>query len=264
MNRTRRVSRVTVALFLFAVGGMVLPPAHLAAQSGTTQARSQGEPDFLFSAPRMNVTIRTGVHTLRANGQFYDFVIREFTAERDAFRGAGLGVELGIAAAPRVEVLLALDGAGVQVSTESRDWEEADGRPIRQATRIRVGPSLQGGVRMLLIPRSEQISGLAWIPNPVVPFVTGGAGVAGYELRQWGDFVDTAVPEIFAADFVSSGASVLGFAGGGVDVRIGRALSVVLEGRYQWSRADLDGDFFRFEPLDLSGLRLTAGLSVRF
>jgi hypothetical protein len=37
-----------------------------------------------------------------------------------------------------------------------------------------------------------------------------------------------------------------------------------VEGRYLWSDADLDGDFVSFEPIDLSGARIGAGISFSF
>jgi hypothetical protein len=260
MDRISTFFRATLALSWVTVGVLGGAPAEVAGQ-GT---RAVERPDFLFSQPKVSLTVRTGLQQFRAQGQFYDFVIREFSVEREDFRGAGLGVEFGFAASDRIELLFAMDGGGVQVSTESRDWEEADGSPIRQDTRVRVGPAAQAGVRLLLIPRGESLTQLAWAPNSIVPFVSGGAGYTAYSLRQWGDFVDAQAAEIFAADFVSSGGTALAFAGGGVDIKVGRSLYAVFEGRYQWSSAELAGDFARFEPLDLSGLRLTAGLSVRF
>jgi hypothetical protein len=259
--RTRRALRPTALGIVGAALGFALLPHGLEAQGSRGPA---GTPDFLFSAPKGSFTVRTGVQQFRAEGQFYDFVIREFSAERDDFRGAGLGVEVALHLAERVEVLLSVDGGGVQVKSESRDWEEVDGSPIRQATRVRMGPTAQGGLRFLLRPRGEAITSLAWVPNRVVPHVSVGGGYSGYELRQWGDFVDAGAAEIFNADFISTGGAGSAFVGMGVDLQLTRSMYAVVEGRLTRSSATLGGDFSRFEPLDLSGARLTAGLSVRF
>jgi hypothetical protein len=37
-----------------------------------------------------------------------------------------------------------------------------------------------------------------------------------------------------------------------------------VEARYLWSEADLEGDFVGFEPIDLSGLRIGAGIHFGF
>jgi hypothetical protein len=38
----------------------------------------------------------------------------------------------------------------------------------------------------------------------------------------------------------------------------------VAEGRYTWASDDLEGDFVGFDPIDLSGLRLSAGINFVF
>jgi hypothetical protein len=39
---------------------------------------------------------------------------------------------------------------------------------------------------------------------------------------------------------------------------------VSVEGRYTWAASDLDRDFTGFEPLDLSGFKLTVGMNLLF
>jgi hypothetical protein len=91
-------------------------------------------------------------------------------------------------------------------------------------------------------------------------------GYMGYSVRQWGDFVyeDDDGLWIQSDDLNADGGSGLFYASAGADVTLRRNLALTLEGRYQWSEDELGQSFALGAPLDLSGLRLTAGLSVRF
>jgi hypothetical protein len=50
----------------------------------------------------------------------------------------------------------------------------------------------------------------------------------------------------------------------GVDYALGPRFAITTEARYLWSNAELSQDFSGFQPLDLSGLSTTVGLSIRF
>jgi hypothetical protein len=227
------------------------------------------DPDFLFRAPRLAFTIRTGLFTHRAQGAFFDVTTTRFSAERSDFRSFDFGAEAAIALSPRVDLTLGFDGGSTEVRHEDMEWLEADGSAVLQSTRLRRGPALQLGLRSYILPKGEQISNFAWLPATVAPFVGAGVGYTGYDLRQWGDFgyADPNDPDtgwIQYDDLNANGGATLAFLSGGADVTIRRNLALTLEARYQWSEANLRHDFSFTEPLDLSGLRLTAGLSVRY
>ena len=92
-----------------------------------------------------------------------------------------------------------------------------------------------------------------------MPFLNGGAGILWYRFNQHGYFVDSTTLEIFRADLESSGSTPVIYLGGGADIRIFRSVYMTLDLRYSWANDDLEGYFVGFEPMDLSGLRLTAG-----
>ena len=50
----------------------------------------------------------------------------------------------------------------------------------------------------------------------------------------------------------------------GVDLQVYRALYATLEGRYTKSSAKLSSDFVDFDPIDLSGFKLSAGFNLVF
>jgi opacity protein-like surface antigen len=235
-----------------------------AAVSGLATATPAQDPDFLFRQPRFTATLRGGVMRPRAEGEIFDVTFQRYTAERSDFLAAGLGFEIGVWAGDRWEFVVGIDGAQATAATEEREWVEEDGSPIFQNTRFLQGPAFQVGVKAYPLPRGEALSRFAWAPAPVSIFVGGGVGATGYSFRQWGDFVDEVEEVIFREDFLSDGTAFLGYGSAGVDIAIRPRLALTLEGRYQWAEDDLKGDFRGFDPIDLSGLRLTAGLSIRF
>lgn len=261
--------RLSGGLLLLAALAVASPALATPAQAQTpVRGGSAASPDFLFRAPGVSFTLRTGVVDMRASGGFFDVTTDLYTAERSDFRGLSLGAELAAMVNERFDVVVAFDGTGVTVDHESSIYEELDGTPIFQSTRIRTGPAIQLGARGFLLPRGEQISNLAWVPNRVAPFVGAGIGWTAWEVRQWGDFGFTTSEGdfILADDLSDSGWSGLAYAAAGTDLHLVRNWALTLEGRYQFASSDLRGDFVRLtDPtLDLNGLRLTAGISVRF
>jgi hypothetical protein len=97
--------------------------------------------------------------------------------------------------------------------------------------------------------------------------VGAGGGALWYDFTQSGDFVDALAPApqpIFTDLFDSKGWTPSAHAFGGVDIRLTRILFMSLEGRYLWASAKLGRDFQHFDPIDLAGFRLSAGVNVLF
>jgi opacity protein-like surface antigen len=256
-DRLHRLS----GLFLLAgiasgVSALVAPPAPVAAQS----------PDFLFREPRLSLTARAGMFLYRGSGQFFDLTRSQFTASDSDFLGTDWGIELGVAMNPRLDLVVGIDGGGFSTSHAYRDWQEVDGSDIVQSTRIKQGPSLQVGLKGYLLPRGEALGTFAWAPNRIAPYVGGGLGYTSFDVRQWGDFVyeDADGMWITYDDLSGDGGAALGFAMGGVDIALRNNVVLSAEARQQWSEGDLRGAFRMTDPLDLSGLRLTLGLVLRF
>jgi hypothetical protein len=240
----------------------------LGAQSPSPQ---MGDRDFFLGQPTWTVTLRGGAFVPRAQSQFYDFIFERFTVDRGDLLSATGGVELGVWLGNHFEATGGLDLAAVTRRTEYIDWvEETDQGfiPIEQATRFRYGPILSFGVKAYPLGRGQGFGQFAWVPNRVSPFVSAGIGASWWALEQWGDWV---VEEgenegmIFTDTFESRGTSRITSLGAGVEISVRPRVAITLDTRYLWGDGDLSGDFASFvRPLDLSGVRATAGLSFRF
>jgi hypothetical protein len=47
-------------------------------------------------------------------------------------------------------------------------------------------------------------------------------------------------------------------------VHVLKRMNVTIDGRYLWANADLARDWIGFEPIDLAGFRMSAGVSFIF
>jgi hypothetical protein len=75
-----------------------------------------------------------------------------------------------------------------------------------------------------------------------------------------GDFVDFTDLAIFTATLSSSGWAPTAHVFGGLDLRLNRKMFLTLEARYAWADSELKDDFVGFDPIDLTGLGITAGI----
>lgn len=233
--------------------------------------RASSSTDFNLGRPSVTLTLRGGGFAPRAQGQFFDFAFDNFTLERNDLRGLAFGADVGVWVGNHVEVMASLDVAGVTRQTEDRNYVEPTPQgdlPILQSTRLRYGPAITAGVRVFPMGRGERISQFIWIPDRVGPFLSAGLGGTGWKVEQEGDFVDDVTepePFIFTDRFGSDGVSFISFVGGGFEMTLTPRVALTLDTRYVFGEGQMNRDFGDFvQPLDLSGLRLTAGLSFRF
>jgi hypothetical protein len=253
---------------LWLVPGLILLATPAGAESGDAASPSpaalqrQGSPDFLFGRPRGSVGIRGSWTIPRAESDWYTLVTRELTVDRSDFHTAGLAADVGVGITPRLDGVFTVEYGGRTKPSEYRNYAE-NGLPILQSTRLRQA-ALSGGVRFALTPPGRDISSLAWIPSRWVPYVGAGGGLLYYEIVQKGDFVDIQDLSIFTDVFESHGWAPMAYMNGGVGIQIVRRLYLTVDARYQWAEADLNGTWINFEPLDLTGVRLSTGINVLF
>ena len=228
-----------------------------------TPAAAQTDPDFLFAPPAGGIGLRTGWVFASANSDLFTFVQDQLTLERKDFNAPAIGIDVDVAVTPRASVVVGFDFSKSSTNSEYRRFVDDQRLPITQTTSLRE-LNLSGSLKVALTPRGREISSRAWIPAAVTPYVGAGVGMLRYEFLQFGDFIDVVDFSVFADTFRSNGWAPSAHVFGGVDVKVLRRLYISGEGRYLWSRATPDRDFIDFDPIDLAGLGVTAGIRYMF
>jgi hypothetical protein len=257
-----------VFLVLFLPPGLFAGSEAAAEQAYRPRANTQNEieetnADFLFQESIGFLGFRVGGFYPRTNNDIFNFVTSELTLEKKDFRAFDVGVDFGFSLYERVDLVFSLDKSERSKNSEFRYFVDEIGLPITQTTTYSQ-QLLTIGFKYLLVPRGRQVGRYAWLPSRIVPFVSAGAGILSYTFKQHGDFVDSTTLEIFPAAFESSGTAPTIYLGGGADIRLFQAAYLTLDLRYSWAKHDMEGDFVGFDPIDLSGLRMTAGLQWHF
>jgi opacity protein-like surface antigen len=216
--------------------------------------------DFHFQAPRASLGLRGGWAFNRSEGEIYDFLTELLTLERDDFDAPAIAADFSWRLTSWMDVVFGFEWSGTESSSEFRDWVDQNGNPIEQDTRLDQVP-LTVSLKVYPIGRGRQVGDYAWVRKPVVPYVGGGIGGTYYKLQQTGDFVDFVDLTIFEGDFSSEGFTFAQHVFAGIDFKLTRSLGLILEGRYYWASADLEGDYIGFDPIDLDGARVMVGIN---
>ena len=219
--------------------------------------------DFLFGRPTKSLSVRGNWLFASAGSDLFDFVTDQLTVDKSDFNAPGVGLYFSQALTPRLDVQAGYEYAKSDTPSEYRDFVDNSLNEIEQNTSLKTH-QIVGSIRFALTPRGHDVSRFAFVPSRVVPYVGGGGGAIYYDFMQQGDFVDFVDLHVFPDVFRSKGwaPSVHGFAG--VDVQVYRALYQTVEGRYTKSSARLSPDFVDFDPIDLSGFKLAAGINFVF
>jgi opacity protein-like surface antigen len=219
--------------------------------------------DFLFGRPRASFAARGGWQMAAASSDIYDFFNERLTIDDGDFDAFVFGLDFAYTLASRIDVVAGFEVTHTDISSEYRDFVDENDLPIIQDTRLTILP-FTVSAKAYLAPRGRQVSRFAYLPAKIRPYAGGGIGFVWYELEQVGDFIDFVDLSIFTSAFHSSGFGFATQVFGGVEVSLAPRWFLVGEGRYLWSDADLEGDFVGFEPIDLSGMRLSAGVGFVF
>jgi hypothetical protein len=84
-----------------------------------------------------------------------------------------------------------------------------------------------------------------------------------YRFHQVGDFVDFQTLNVFPDQFESKAWTPVVHALAGMDLSLGRVVMLTGEARYTYARGPMSRDFVGFNRIDLSGISVTAGFSIR-
>ena len=244
---------------------MLAVPIDVAAQQSeqSTSRQPDRSADFLFGRPSASVGIRGSWVFASAGSDIFDFVTDQLTLEKKHFNRPAFAADVAFNLTSRLQVEGGVEVTRMRRGSEYRDFVDNNLLPIEQTTSLNT-THVMGGIRYALTPRGREVSRLVWVPNRVIPFVGAGAGAVQYQFRQYGDFVDFVDNSIFVESFRSQGWAPTAHVFGGVDVQIHRALYGTVQGRYTKASGSLSNDFIDFDPIDLSGFRMSAGINLLF
>lgn len=250
----RRLRRLT--------GTGLLTAAVLAALLTSAPAAAQQSDGFLFGRPHVTVGLYGGYALPGTGSEIFEFTRERLTVDEGDFRSAAFGGWVGLRASERFDVTLDVARAGVETSSEFRNWVDQDDRPIEQTTSFtRTAATLS--VKAYAWDRGRAIGQYVWIPRRVSPYLGAGGGILWYGFEQEGSFVDFQTLDIFRDRFDSEGTTAVWHVLGGVDLSVTPWLLVRTEVRHAWASAEMDEDFVGFDPLDLSGFQGSVGVGVR-
>ena len=230
---------------------------------GAVPLRAQSGDGYLLGRPVGSFTLRGGYSHASAGSDLFDEVTQNLTLKKGDFSGLALGSALGFSVGDNVDV--ALDAGYMSTRTPStyRSFVDNSNREIRQTTALQRVPATVGA-KLYLAPRGRSVGRFAWIPASVAPWVGAGAGFMWYRFRQEGDFVDFTTNNVRHDELTSDGWTPMAQGVAGVDVSVGARYALTGDVRYLAAkRPRLSTDFQGYQPLDLSGVALSLGFTVR-
>jgi opacity protein-like surface antigen len=252
-NRVRAATRGLLAACITLVSS--------AAQAQGPEASGNG---FLFGAPKGSLSLRAGYAAASAGSDIFSFVTRELSLRRGDFSSFAVGGDVAISLRPRLDLVVSYDADGMEKQSDYREWQDNSGKPIEQTTAFSRQTYLVSAKYYLMAP-GRSLGRFAWVPARYAPWVSAGVGRIYYSLSQNGDFVDfDNGNKVFHDAFRSSQWGTSGQLSAGVDWSVNQRWALTSQARYLLGKADLRNDYSGFEPIDLSGLGLSAGLTLRF
>lgn len=240
---------------------VLLLTATVFAVARPSHAQSAGD-GFLFRVPSFSWGVHAGFDRASAGSDLFAFVTRELTLDRADFSSATFGNKLAIRLSPSNDLVFDVTYSNANRRSEFRDWVDQNDLPIEQNTSLRRIP-ITLSFRHYLSSRGRAIGRFAWIPARRATYVGAGAGMMRYRFHQVGDFVDFETLNVFPDEFESTAWTPVLHAFAGVDLALGQRLMLTGEGRYTWAKGPVGRDYVGFNRIDLSGVSVTAGLSIR-
>jgi hypothetical protein len=240
---------------------LLLAATALTAVTQPSRAQTAGD-GFSFHPPTFTWGIHGGFDRASAGSDVFAFVTKQLTLSRGDFSSATFGTNLAIPVSRSNDIVFDVSYTTVARRSEFRDWVDQNNLPIEQTTSLRRAP-ITVGIRHYLAARGRSIGRFAWIPSARDAYVGVGAGMMHYRFRQVGDFVDFATLDVFPDEFVSKAWTPVVHALAGIELSLGRAVTLTGEARYTWAKGPMSRDYDKFNRIDLSGISLTTGFAIR-
>lgn len=234
--------------------------ALVGASAGSIEAASLGPSSY----PENSFQFRLGGFFPQGSGQVWDDNERVFTLDRSDFNDGVLGFSYVAPINNHFEIGFNLDYYDATVRSAERDFLDEDGFPILHDTRLRLLPAT---VDFRLLPAGRYgvrgSRGQRRVIHPV-PYLGAGGGFEFWRYEEVGDFVDPDTLEIFFDRGVDSGTTMEAHAVAGLELPVGPAWSILLEGRYSWASVTLGGSLSGLGDLELDGASAYVGAAFHF
>ena len=231
-------------LALMVTGILAMAVAGLAEAQGRWRPGDQG-----------SVRVLVGQFAPDGNSQYWDDKFRDFTGSASDFDDVVVLADYRKPLGERAALLLGggwYEGSSTQAY---RDWVDSSGREIRHTTTLDTF-ELTAAVVLELGGRG------GWL----TPYLGIGGGFLWYDLTEVGSFIDFDDPDLPIVDaaYGSNDGTFELLALGGLDIRVGEAWSLVVQGRWRDADDELSEGLAGLGTLDLSGYDVTAGLAFHF
>jgi len=206
-------------------------------------------------APENHVRFNVGYFSPNGDSAYWNDKELEFTGSANDFEDLSFGLDYIRQLTERLGLLATANFWEGDAQQSYRDYGDEVGADITHTTTVST-TSLEVGLLYSFTSRQ----------SPAIPYIGLAGGYYAWELQEAGDFIDFGlfVPEIFTDSFTSDG-NTFGWSGiVGLEIPINLKWSLILEGRWQDVKAELEGDFQGFGTLDLSGANFRIGASWGF
>ena len=228
-----------------------------------------GAADPAIAAPPRDdssLQFRVGAFFLKGDGEFWDDSEDAFTFEPGDLNGPTFGISWVRSVTNHIEFGLNADYSEGSELVAYRDFVDEDDFEILHDVTLRRFPVtmdirfLPGGRYSVRGSRGQY-----QVRRPV-PYVGVGAGLNFWRYEETGDFLDFDFdpPDIFGETFEESGTALETHVLAGLEVPVGPAWNLMVEGRYSWSDDEFEEDFEGLGELDMTGASVSVGASVRF
>lgn len=213
-------------------------------------------PAFAQRLPRENAfRVHAGLFTPDGNSDYWDDNRAQFSnGDAGELEGAILGADFRWGVGRNVSLLFSVDSYGGDTTRSYLDFEDNRGNRIRHDARLDIASATAGVV-------------FQFAPDAAVrPYVGIGGGLYAWQIEEEGDFINFNTPndEIFTARLASEGVAPGGYVLAGLEVPISRSVALFAEGKWTSVEDELDEDLENLGDIDLSGQRISAGLSWSF
>jgi hypothetical protein len=246
-----------------AIAARALASAILVGLVAAVPAGAQTGNGFLFHEPNATFSFRVGYSRANAASDLFALQQKQLTIGPRGFDALSLGADLGFTVSRRLDVGVSVDGTTRSHGSEYRDWLDNNNLPIKQTTSLSTF-GVTANLKYNFRDRGRAISNFAWIPSHYVPYIGVGAGVIRYDFTQKGDFIDFQTSVVNSDQLNASNWGAMAQVFSGVSYTLSPRYSLLTEARYTLSSATLNKDYIELGRIDLSGLSLNVGTSIRF